>query len=76
LELAISSGVSKFTVTVLGATLNWSAPNSWSAARERLHKVRDGHLGSSGHNTFGYPYVPENDGEPHALSVNDEQAAI
>jgi site-specific DNA recombinase len=73
----VNNPENKFTVTVLGAVAELERAKIMErAARGRLHKMRMGHLGSSGHRTFGYDYMRKTPDAPAALAVNEEQAAI
>jgi site-specific DNA recombinase len=73
----VNNPENKFTVTVLGAVAELERAKLMErSARGRLHKIRMGHLGSSGHSTFGYHYVRKTPESSAALVVNEEQAAI
>ncbi len=73
----VNNPENKFTVTVLGAVAELERAKIMERnARGRLHKMRMGHLGSSGHRTFGYDYVRKTPDAPGALAVNEEQAAV
>ncbi len=73
----VNNPENKFTVTVLGAVAELERAKIMErSARGRLHKMRMGHLGSSGHRTFGYDYVRKTPTTPATLVVNEEQAAI
>ncbi len=73
----VNNPENKFTITVLGAVAELERAKIMERnARGRLHKMRMGHLGSSGHRTFGYHYARKTPESSGALVVNEEQAAV
>src|SRR5262249_22004880 len=67
----------KLTLIMLGAFAEFERARIMERMmRGRLHRLRMGQLGSSGHGTYGYDYVQKTRDAPATLVINDEQAAI
>ena len=67
----------KLTLTMLGAFAEFERAKIMERmVRGRLHRLRTGQLGSSGHRTYGYDYVRKTRDAPATLVINEEQAAI
>src|SRR6516165_6862028 len=67
----------KLTLTMLGAFAEFERAKIMERmGRGRLHRLRMGQLGSSGHRTYGYDYVRKTPDAPATLAINEQQAAI
>src|SRR5215472_16562576 len=63
----------KLTLTMLGAFAEFErAKIIERMVRGRLHRLRTGQLGSSGHRTYGYDYVRKTRDAPATLVINEE----
>lgn len=67
----------KFSLTVLGAVAELErAKIIERLTRGKQHRLRQGHLLSQGHNTFGYDYIKRTDESPAEIVLNEKEAEI
>src|SRR5215470_10325373 len=67
----------KLTLTMLGAFAEFERAKIMERmVRGRLHRLRTGQLGSSGHRTYGYDYTRKTRDAPATLVINETQAEI